>query len=341
MVSPAAMAKLIHPDGELALASACASRGILQCISTNASYPVPAIVDPHPRHPFIFQLYVNRDRAKSADILRMLNSKPNIAAIMLTVDAATAGKREADERVKADENLSVPLHSDAPKNDNKGGGYARVMGGFIDPALCWDDVAWLRSQTSLPIILKGVMTATDAKKALEYGLDGIMVSNHGGRNLDTSPPSVLVMLELHRLCPEVFERMTVMVDGGIRRGTDILKCVCLGARGVGVGRSFLYATGYGRDGVEKLIDSTHCPFLTHFSECHSSEKADGYACVVLHDELEVAMKLCGITDLSQATPALLNTADIDHLVPGKMDRHPWITWNSYSFREANTLKPRL
>ncbi|KAL9115522.1 MAG: hypothetical protein Q9227_000843 [Pyrenula ochraceoflavens] len=314
MCSPAAMVKLIHKDGELAIARACAKKGIIQCISTNSSFPVPQVTATAPSHPFFFQLYVNRDRAKSEQILTMLHQNPNIKAIFVTVDAATAGKREADERVKADENLSVPLSTVSAKNDSRGGGYGRVMGTYIDPALCWDDISWLRSKTHLPLLLKGVMTAADAKRAMDYGLDGIMVSNHGGRNLDTSPPSILILLELHKNCPEIFDGgMEIYIDGGIRRGTDILKCICLGAKGVSIGRSFLYAAGYGQDGVESLIDKR-------------TQQSTNLEKKVLHEELAVAMRLTGITDLTQASPALLNTADVDHLIPGAIDSHPWIRW---------------
>lgn len=99
------------------------------------------------------------------------------------------------------------------------------------------------------------MSADDAILAMKAGLDGVLLGNHGGRNLDTSPPSIITLLELQRRCPEVFEKMEIYVDGGIRRGTDILKAVCLGATAVGVGRSMLFATSYGQEGAEHLIDS--------------------------------------------------------------------------------------
>ena len=309
------MARLIHPDGELAMARACAARGIIQCISTNASYSALDIASTTPTHPFFFQLYVDRQRHKSEALLRKLHSDAkNIRAIYVTVDAASAGKREADERVRADESLSSPMVNNAAKNDKKGGGLGRIMGNFIDPGLCWDDVAWLRRQTALPLLLKGVMSADDVKMALDHGLDGVMLSNHGGRNLDTSPPPVLVLLECHRRFPDVFttdvERdpggggggtrrsVEIHVAGGIRRGADILKCLCLGATGVGIGRSFLYATGYGQEGVEHLIE-------------------------ILQDELRVAMSNVGITRLEDAGPHLVNTGDLDHLVPGT-GMHPYV-----------------
>lgn len=208
-----------------------------------------------PSADFFFQLYVNRDREKSAALLRQCSANPNIKAIFVTVDAAWPGKREADERVKADENLSVPMAPSKVHNDKKGGGLGRVMSGFIDPGLTWEDLQWVKQHTHKPVCLKGVMSADDALLAMKAGLDGILLSNHGGRNLDTSPPSIITLLEIHRRCPEVFDHMEVYVDSGIRRGTDILKAVCLGATAVGMGRSMLFATNYGQEGVEHLIDS--------------------------------------------------------------------------------------
>lgn len=208
-----------------------------------------------PNCDFFFQLYVNRDRAKSAALLKECSENPRIRGIFVTVDAAWPGKREADERVRADESLSVPMAPSSANNDKKGGGLGRVMAGFIDPGLTWEDIVWVRKQTHLPIVLKGVMTADDAIMAMNAGLDGILLSNHGGRNLDTSPPSIISLLELHKRCPEIFERMEIFVDSGIRRGTDILKAICLGATAVGIGRPALFAANYGQDGVEHLLDS--------------------------------------------------------------------------------------
>ncbi|KAF7506191.1 hypothetical protein GJ744_012171 [Endocarpon pusillum] len=304
LISPAAMAKLIHPDGELAIARAAHSKGIIQCISTGASYPAAEIVTSIPssptsgsQHPFFFQLYVDKQRSKSAALLQKLHQHGNIRAIFVTADAAAAGKREADERLRADESLASPITGVAARNDNKGGGYGRVMGGFIDPSLHWGDIAWLRAQTRLPLVLKGVMSASDVKLACHHGLDGVMLSNHGGRNLDTSPPAILTLLECHRRCPEVFASLDIYIDGGIRRGSDVLKCVALGATAVGLGRPVLFATAYGQQGVEHLID-------------------------ILQDELEVAMRNCGVTSLEEVGPWLVNTADLDHLVPAE-EAHPY------------------
>ena len=170
----------------------------------------------------------------------------------MTVDAAWPGKREDDERAKVDDSAAMPS---TVRNDKKGGGIGRLLSASIDPGLTWEDLAWVRKQTHLPVCLKGVMTADDAILAMQTGLDGVLLGNHGGRNLDGSPPSIITLLELQKRCPEIFDRMEIYVDGGIRRGTDILKAVCLGATAVGMGRSILFAANYGQEGVEHLIDS--------------------------------------------------------------------------------------
>ena len=223
-------------------------------VSNYSSYPIDSIQAAAPSANFFFQLYVNRDRAKSAEQLHKLSTMPNIKAIFVTVDTASSGKREDDERTKVDENLPAAGESPAP-SDERGAGFGRLLGAGIDPGLTWEDIAWVRKQTHLPVCLKGIGSADDAILAMKAGLDGILLSNHGGRNLDTSPPSIITLLELQKRCPEVFDRMEVYVDGGIRRGTDILKAVSLGATAVGMGRSMLFANNYGQEGVEHLINS--------------------------------------------------------------------------------------
>lgn len=283
-VSPAAMAKLIHPDGERAIAKAASEKGILQGVSVsrrfeswiersanlgsqvsnNSSYSIEELAQTVPNGQFFFQLYVSPDREKSAALIRQVSSLPQFKAIHITVDAAWPGKREADERVKADESTSVPMSDAKAKNDKKGGGIGRLMAGHIDPALTWEDIAFVKRHTHLPVCLKGIMSADDAILAMKAGVDGILLSNHGGRNLDTSPPSIITLLELQRRAPEIFDCMEVYVDSGIRRGTDILKAVALGATAVGMGRSMLFATNYGQEGVEHLIDSKSLLFLVRW-----------------------------------------------------------------------------
>lgn len=271
--APAAMAKMVHPEGEKGIARGCRARGIPQCVSTNASFPIGEIFgsvaeegnygDDNGELPIFFQLYVDKQREKSERLLKQVESL-GVKAIFVTVDAPVPGKREADERVKADENLSTPMSDVKAKNDAKGGALGRIMGSFIDASLSWEDLPWLRKCTKLPIVLKGVQTAMDAKRAMEAGVEAIVLSNHGGRSLDTAPPPVLLLLELQKCCPEVFDRMEVFVDGGVMRGTDIFKALCLGAKSVGIGRGFLFALNYGQEGVEKYVESE---FQSHESKC--------------------------------------------------------------------------
>ncbi|PYH67703.1 L-lactate dehydrogenase [Aspergillus vadensis CBS 113365] len=300
-MSPAAMATLVHPDGELALARGCARYGVGMCVSTNAAYHLSEITSAAAKQtknnniPFFFQLYVNKDREASKRLLRTAEQN-GAKAIFVTVDAPVAGKREADERVPLDPHdirFRTPLPMSGAcigGNDEKGGGLGRSMGQYIDAGFTWEDLVWLKENTFLPIVLKGVQTAEDAVLAVEYGVDGVVVSNHGGRSLDTSTSSIAVLMEIRQRCPQVFDRLEVFVDGGIRRGTDIIKAICLGAKAVGMARHFLYSLCYGEEGVERLIE-------------------------IMRDELETTMKLLGITDLSQAHPGLLNTLDVDHLIP--------------------------
>ncbi|KAK0319860.1 hypothetical protein LTR82_009195 [Friedmanniomyces endolithicus] len=298
-ICPTGLAKMIHPEAEKALARAAQATGIIEILSTSASHPVEGIVAEAPGYPFFFQLYVNRDRKKSEELLAKVN-RLGLKAIFVTVDAAGRGKRESDERLVVDEVVVNPVTGERILPDKKGGGLTRMMGSYLDASLSWKDLAWIRSLTKLPIVLKGITTAADAKLAMQYGVDGILLSNHGGRNLDYSPPAILVLLEMHKLCPEIFDHMEVYVDGGIRRGGDIIKALCLGATAVGIGRTFLYALHYGSEGAEHLVE-------------------------LLKDEMESVMKLIGITNLSECHPGLVNTLDVDHLVPAT-DGHPYAKW---------------
>jgi len=254
-ISPAAMAKLVDPEGEKAMAAGCVKTRIPQCISTNASFPAEDIVAAAPKdHPFFFQLYVNKDRPKTEALLHRIWDL-GVRTIFVTVDAPVPGKREADERVKADEGLSSAVSGAKAGNDAKGGGLGRIMGSYIDDSLSWDDLPWLRKHFKGKIVIKGIQSAMDAKACADAGLDGVLLSNHGGRSLDTAPPAIMVLVECQRVCPEIFDKIEVYVDSGIRRGTDLVKCLCLGATAVGMGRSFLFSLNYGKEGIEHLIES--------------------------------------------------------------------------------------
>ncbi|KAI5868107.1 FMN-dependent dehydrogenase-domain-containing protein [Durotheca rogersii] len=292
-VSPTAMVRLAHPDGETVIAKGCSKSGIPHTISTNASYPMADITSCADTT-FFFQLYVNKDRAASEKLLKQAE-QCGMRAVFVTVDQPTPAKREADERVKADAVALTPTPNGAvATNDSRGGGLGRTMAGYIDSTTNWEDIKWLRSVTRLPIVLKGVQTAQDAIRAVEHGVDGLLIGNHGGRSLDTSTPAILVLLELQLNCPEIFKHIEVYIDGGIRRGTDIFKAVCLGAKAVGMGRPFLYAANYGPEGVEHLIE-------------------------IMRDEFETTMRMMGCTDLSQLHPGLLNTWELSRMVPRLTD----------------------
>ncbi|ORY59764.1 L-lactate dehydrogenase [Pseudomassariella vexata] len=289
--APFASAKLVHPEGELALARGLAAMGTTMMIPTLSSFSVDEIVSElPPAHPFFFQLYVYSDRNRTEALLRQV-VELKATAIMLTVDLPVMSKRESIQRYKAKVAASKPPKTGSAET------LARGSNGAITCTFQWSDIQWLKDLTRLPIVLKGIQCAADAKKALDYGCGGIYLSNHGGRALDTAPPCILTLMEIQADCPEVLEKMEVFIDGGIRRGTDILKAICLGASAVCLGRPFFYAATYGDEGVKHAVD-------------------------ILSDELRVAMQLSGITSLSQAHPGLVNTTALDPYVH-RGQNHPW------------------
>jgi L-lactate dehydrogenase (cytochrome) len=276
-VSPAAMARLAHPDGEWGIAHACEKFGAMHLISQNASMtPEQITADATPTQVFGWQLYVQNERHKSAAMLARMNKLAAIKFICLTLDAPVPGKREHDERGKnvasnlpvraaVQENQAVSKTStDAvtPGKLNKMGvGQALFMGTAAD--LTWrSTLKWLAEHTNKPIVLKGIQTHEDAYLASLHApqVKAIILSNHGGRALDTAPPAVHTLLEIRKYCPEVFDRVEVWVDGGIKRGTDVVKALCLGARGVGLGRAALFGLGAGgKEGVARVLESKFSP----------------------------------------------------------------------------------
>ncbi len=258
-IAPMGIAKTAGDEGELALGRGAAAGGIIHVQSTAASFTVEDILAAVPKtHPYFFQLYVDRNRQKTVELLQRLETMNQIKAIFVTIDLPVVSKREADERLLEEQKVSTYQGSGVSnKADKKGGGLARTTGNFIDWQLTWQDLDWIRKYTSKDILVKGIQSAADAKIALEMGCKGIVVSNHGGRALDNAPGTLLILLELRRDCPEVFSKMEVFIDGGIRRGSDILKAVMIGAKGVGIGRPFQCAVAYGTEGVEHVCDSKY------------------------------------------------------------------------------------
>jgi L-lactate dehydrogenase (cytochrome) len=165
-------------------------------------------------------------------------------------------KRESYAKYVAEERLSKKHLEQLPMSESS-------TVASVDPKLNWDDIKYLQKRTGLPIFIKGIQSAADARRAYEYGCAGIYISNHGGRALDTAPPTILVLLEIQANCPEILDHMQVFIDGGIRRGTDILKAICLGASAVCLGRPIIYSLTYGEAGVKHALQSRPCPIPDH------------------------------------------------------------------------------
>lgn len=250
-IAPAAMARLANPDGEAGIAEACRSFGAMQIISNNASMTPEQIVEnAAPDQIFGWQLYVQTDRKKSESQLARISKLKAIKFVVLTLDAPVPGKREDDERGNV-----------AAGAGGGESGVGRQLFQGTDPTLTWKDtLPWLAKHTDLPIILKGLQTHEDAYIASLHGpqINGIILSNHGGRALDTAPPAAHTLLEIRKYCPEVFDKLEVYIDGGIRRGTDVVKALCLGAKAVGIGRPALWGLGAGgMEGVKRTLQSMH------------------------------------------------------------------------------------
>ncbi|RYP76154.1 hypothetical protein DL771_001978 [Monosporascus sp. 5C6A] len=293
-VAPAAMARLAHPDGELGIARACGVHGAMQIISNNASMtPEQIVADAVPGQVFGWQLYVQNDRAKSEAMLRRINAMADrFKFVCLTLDAPVPGKRELDEKQSFRSAVKVAAgvkSTDEPSRPGGGGvGQQLFFGTAAD--LTWKvTLPWLAKHTDLPIVLKGVQTHEDAWLAAKYApqVRAVILSNHGGRALDTAPPAVHTLLEIRKYCPQVFDRVEVWVDGGIKRGTDVVKALCLGARAVGIGRPALFGLGAGgQKGVERVLE-------------------------ILKAETETCMKLLGVKDVSELGPKHINTRMVE------------------------------
>lgn len=268
LVAPMAYQRLAHPQGELASALAAAVLGAGVVLSTQASVlleEVAPLVQGEPaRGPLWFQLYLQPERDRTLALVRRAEAA-GFEALVLTVDAPVQGPRDRERRagfVLPPGIAAVNLLPSHPAAD--------VRGGLFDTLLrtspTWDDLAWLRGQTALPILLKGITHPDDARLGIEHGATGLIVSNHGGRTLDTMPSTAAL---LPAVVAVAGGQVPVLVDGGIRRGTDVFKALALGASAVLVGRPVLHGlTTGGANGVAHVLR-------------------------LLIDELEIAMALCG------------------------------------------------
>jgi 4-hydroxymandelate oxidase len=251
VLAPTAFQRLAHPDGELGTARAAAAAGLPMIVSTIATVSLEDIAETGVRR--WFQLYVLKDRDFTADLVRRAHAA-GYEALVVTVDTPVLGRRVRDER------NAFTLPDGIEMANLEGSGLPNALGSGLtshilsrhDDSVTWDDLAWLRSLAPLPLALKGVLTAEDARLAADAGVEALIVSNHGGRQLDGAPAALDALSEVVEAAGG---RVGVRVDGGVRRGVDAVKALALGARAVCVGRPYLWglATG-GEAGVRSVLE---------------------------------------------------------------------------------------
>lgn len=279
LVAPTAFHRLAHPDAEHATARAAAAAGTIMCLSTLATAGAAEVAEAAPGGARWYQLYWHPDRGLTRAIVEEA-AAAGFSAIVLTVDLPVLGNRERDLRTgfSLSDDL-VPAFTRTASSTPEGG--SEVLGWVVDPRLTWKDLEWLRSLSDLPLLVKGVLTAEDAALAVEHGCEGIVVSNHGGRQLDGVPASLDALPEVVQA---VGGRCEVLVDGGVRRGTDVAKALALGARAVLVGRPVLWGLAHnGQAGVERVLS-------------------------LLRAETELALALLGCTSPADVTRAHVGPA---------------------------------
>ena len=269
MVAPTAFHRMACAEGECAAARAAGRAGTLMVMSTLSTTTIEEVAAAA-SGPLWFQLYVYKDRGATADLIRRAEAA-GCRALVLTVDAQVWGRREADVRnnFKLPDGLTVANLAEHAKQmfpaGMPGSGLAAYVAQMLDPSLSWKDLAWLRGRTKLPILLKGIVRADDAKSAVEHGADGVIVSNHGGRQLDTAPATIEA---LPRVVDAVAGRIPVLVDGGVRRGTDVVKALAFGAQAALVGRPILWGLAAdGEEGAYRVLELLKAEFYLAMVLC--------------------------------------------------------------------------
>jgi 4-hydroxymandelate oxidase len=269
--SPTAFHKLAHPDGETATARACAAAHALYVVSMAATTSLEDVRKVAPEAALAFQIYLQPDRGFTEALVRRAE-RAGVAALFVSVDSPVFGRRERDLRNGF---TDLPPHL-ACENMRGNDGVVRSI--TFSSSASWDDIDWLRAKTDLPIVVKGIAHRDDAAIAVRLGVAAVMVSNHGGRQLDVMPAAIDL---LPPIADEVAGRVPVLFDGGVRRGTDVLKALALGATAVGVGRPILWGLAAGGgEGVARVFAS-------------------------LDDELRRALTLCGLGSIGEASRAIV------------------------------------
>ena len=268
IVAPMAAHDLAHPAAELASARGAAAAGALYTLSTISSVPMEEVAAAAPDAPRWFQLYAPADRSACRALVERA-AAAGYDAVAVTVDLPLPGNRERDRRNDFVLHLGAHLPPDQPTDET----------GIIElPTLTWDDLAWLRAICPIPLVAKGVLRADDAVRAVELGCDGIWVSNHGGRQLDTAVAGIDA---LPAIAAGVGDRALLVVDGGVERGIDVLKGLALGADLVAVGRPVLWGlAARGAEGVREVLE-------------------------IVREELSLAMALAGCRTIEEITPDLV------------------------------------
>ncbi len=282
MVAPTAYQRMAHRDGELATARAAGKAGTIMIVSTIASTRLEDVAKAA-TGPLWFQVYVHPDRDITRELVRRAESA-GYRALCLTVDTPILGRRERDLRNAFTLPPGITMKNFEgqagvmPRPKAGSSGFAAYASGALDTTLTWESVEWLAGLTRLPIIVKGVIAAEDASRAVDSGAAAVVVSNHGGRQLDSCEPTI-------RALPHVAEaaagRVEVYMDGGVRRGTDVIKAVALGARAVLVGRPVLWGLAAGGEaGVSRALE-------------------------MIREEMALSMALCGCPSVASIGPGLV------------------------------------
>jgi len=275
ILAPTALSRLFHHQGEVAVSQAASKAGLIYTLSTMSSVSLEEVANAE--GPRWFQIYCYKDRDITRDMIHRAKNS-GYSALCLTVDAHVAGNREHDQRngltIPPTPNLATIINSlkhpawlwhmatsptvtmaNIRGNENAGIRQSLSVIQYVteqlNPALSWEDIKWMRDEWDGPFIIKGVLNASDARKSVDFGADGIVISNHGGRQLDQTPSTIEVLPEI---VSAVGEQCEIIIDSGFRRGTDIIKALSLGAKACMVGRPYVYGLAAGgQPGVEKAL----------------------------------------------------------------------------------------
>jgi len=275
-VSPMGQLGRGHPAGEVGVVRALARRGVHGVLSTESTAQMEDIAaafvdekakiaaaqkeqgvpETRPEAQLHFQLYISADRAVAVQRIRRAKATNVFRTLWVTVDTPVLGKRSADRGLQAAEALATSPDLAAHAERAGLGLLAHATNAQLNASLTWEDLTWIKSEWGGPVVLKGIQTAEDAARAAESGCQGVLLSNHGGRQMPDASDALTTLLEIRTYYPQILNKLEIFVDGGCRDGADVLKAVALGAKAVGIGRPFFYAlAAYGEKGVERCLDS--------------------------------------------------------------------------------------